>query len=372
MGAMGGVTTLGACRRRVVLSVAAILTIGVVMVYSASYIHAKELHGASLHYAARQLLFALVGAGLAWTASRTRREFWLDRAEWINLAAAAVLLLTLVPHVGAAVKGAHRWIDLAGLRFQPGEFAKATVLLSSIAFFEGLGRRGVRRDALHLASLLAPLGLLALQPDFGTFTICLLSIAFVGYLSDVPRRALAACLGAGALASSVLLVARDYRVERIFSFLDPWGNAQGSGFQIVQSYLAFASGSILGQGLGNSNEKLFYLPEAHNDFIFSVLGEELGFAGVLLVVLLFLALVHSGLSLSLLVRDRRASMLAASITFLFGLQAFLNMGVALGLLPTKGLNLPFVSYGGSSLVANLLLAGLLLSCARGEDAGRAP
>ena len=211
-------------------------------------------------------------------------------------------------------------------------------------------------------SLLAlPLLLLILQPDFGTFTICFILMAMVCFLSSFPRKIFYSSLVLGVLAIVPILLAKPYRVRRLFAYLDPWKNPQTSGFQIIQSYLAFANGSIFGTGLGNSNEKLFYLPEAHNDFIFSVIGEELGFLGVFIVVALFMLLIFFGLRLVTKLEKRSSIILATSLIFALGLQASLNMGVVLGLLPTKGLNLPFISAGGSSLIANLFAVGLFLS-----------
>ena len=152
-----------------------------------------------------------------------------------------------------------------------------------------------------------------------------------------------------------------YRIERLLTYLDPWKNPKTSGFQIIQSFLAFANGGIFGQGLGNSNEKLFYLPEAHNDFIFSVIGEELGLFGVTLMVGLFMTFIYLGLKIGIRMKNRWAFILVSTVIFTIGLQALLNMGVVLGLLPTKGLNLPFISYGGSSLVSNFFGVGLILS-----------
>jgi cell division protein FtsW len=190
-------------------------------------------------------------------------------------------------------------------------------------------------------------------------------MAFVGFMSSFPRRYFYCSLFIGGLAGIFILFYKAYRVKRLLTYLDPWKNAQGSGFQIIQSYMAFANGSLFGQGLGNSNEKLFYLPEAHNDFIFSVIGEEIGFIGVFLIVCLFIAFIYFGFKLVLQVRDRIGLILGASIVFVLGLQALLNMGVVLGLLPTKGLNLPFISYGGSSLICNFFGIGLLLSVIKG-------
>ena len=172
-------------------------------------------------------------------------------------------------------------------------------------------------------------------------------------------------LGSGILGITTLVFMAPYRVQRLMSYLDPWQNPRGSGFQIIQSFLAFANGSLWGKGIGNSKEKLFYLPEAHNDFIFSVIGEELGFIlGVLTIVSLFVILLFWGFGIALKLKNIQASATVSTMTFAISIQALLNMGVVLGLLPTKGLNLPFISYGGSSLVANLLAVGLIICAAK--------
>ena len=353
--------------RLLISNVAIIMIIGIVMVYSSSYIYAKEIYGTSLYFFLKQIMFSLLGVGLAYIVSKTKKDFWPKYAVGIHLLATLFLLFTLIPPLGDAVKGAYRWVNLFGLKFQPGEFVKVTIILSSICFFEQFEKRQKKENIIHAFFLLLPLPIFMAQPDFGTFSICFISIAFVCYLSDFPRRVFYLFLGAGILATIPLLLSRPYRVERIFSFLDPWKNAKGSGFQIIQSYLAFASGAIMGQGLGNSNEKLFYLPEAHNDFIFSVIGEETGLLGVVVVVASFAFFLYIGFNMALLLREGYYRLLAAGLSFLVALQAFLNMGVVLGLLPTKGLNLPFISYGGSSLVANFFSLGLLLLCAKKSD-----
>ena len=166
----------------------------------------------------------------------------------------------------------------------------------------------------------------------------------------------------GMIGAFGILVSAPYRVKRLLTFLDPWKDPRGSGFQVIQSFLAFANGSFFGQGLGNSNEKLFYLPEAYNDFIFSVVGEELGFIGVVATVLMFISFIFIGLKMAISLKSRVGSILVAAIIFSIGSQAFMNMGVVLGVLPTKGLNLPFISYGGSSMVANLAALGLIFAC----------
>lgn len=342
------------------LSLLFINIIGVIMVYSSSYIYAKELHDNSAYFFIRQLIFLSVGVSVAFVISKTRFSFWNKYSYWINGLVTIALILTFVPGFGVEVKGASRWINIWGFSLQPGEVLKYTLLLSSLSYFEGFHSMQRRERTIFALLLLFPLALVLRQPDYGTFMICFIGVLFTCYLSSFPRKIFYSMIPVGALVGIALLVAQPYRVARLKTFLDPWESPQGSGFQIIQSWMAFASGGVIGKGLGNSNEKLFYLPEAHNDFIFSVLGEELGFLGVLMTVLLFLGLIFFGLKMMTEVKERMAALMGSAAIFTLGFQALLNMGVVLGLLPTKGLNLPFVSYGGSSLVSNFFAVGLVL------------
>ncbi len=341
--------------------VSALLVLGVVMVFSSSYIYARDLYGDSAHYFYRQLIFIGLGIPLCWIISKTKTSFWLKYSWFFHLGATLLLIGTFIPGLGNEVKGANRWLYLGSFGLQPSEFVKITSLLVAIPFFEGFFTVSVKERVARSVFILFPLFLLLIQPDFGSFSICLGLVAVVCFLSSFPRKYFYSAFVLGVLGLIPILLAQPYRVRRLFAFLDPWKNPQTSGFQIIQSYLAFANGSIFGTGLGNSNEKLFYLPEAHNDFIFSVIGEELGFIGVLSVVLLFLSFVFFGFRLVTKLEKRSSVILATVIIFSIGFQASLNMGVVLGLLPTKGLNLPFISAGGSSLIANMFAIGLFLS-----------
>lgn len=342
------------------VDVSLILIIGVIMVYSSSYIYSKEAIGSSTHFLFKQVVHLLIGAAAAFTVSKTKASFWYKHIYKVNWATTFLLALTFSP-LGVSIKGSQRWLSLGGFSFQPGEFVKYSLAVSAVCFFNHWHKTSPEERAKRSLSFLAPLAVLIAQPDFGTFTISAVLIGFACFLSDFPRKYFfsAAFVGAGALAG--ILVAAPYRVKRLLTFLDPWADPQNSGFQIIQSYLAFANGHLFGQGIGNSTEKLFYLPEAYNDFILSVLGEELGFAGFLAVVLLFAAFAYYGFRLALSASSRVNQQLIACVVFCVALQAFLNMGVVLGLLPTKGLNLPFVSYGGSSLIANLVGIGFIFS-----------
>lgn len=336
-------------------------TIGVIMVYSSSYILAQELFGNSNYYFFKQMVFLSVGTVIAFIVSKTKLSFWTKYGHVINWVLTMFLLATFIPTFGKAVKGATRWVDLGFFGFQPGELVKYTILLCSINLFENFESLEKKVKVNRIVGLFAPLLLLLAQPDFGSFTICLIIIAYACFLSSFPRKIFYYCFGIGVAAIVPIIISQPYRVKRLLAFLDPWKNPQTSGFQIIQSYLGFANGAFFGTGLGNSNEKLFYLPEAHNDFIFSVIGEELGFLGVAVIVTIFFLFTFFGQKLALLVTNRKQSMVISCVIFLITLQASLNMGVVLGLLPTKGLNLPFISSGGSSLLANAFGIGLILS-----------
>ena len=346
-------------------TLAIIITIGLIMVWSSSYILAKESFGTPYHYIVRQLIYLFMAISVAFAVSKTKYTFWLKYGYLINIIAAGIVALTIVKGIGASAKGASRWLSYGGLSIQPGEIVKFTVILSGLTFFENWNKMDNKERVKHGGTLFLPLALLIKQPDFGTFFICFVVISFVCFMSSFPRKYFYYSLIAGGVGGVFVLFSQAYRVKRMLTYLDPWKNPQGSGFQIIQSYMAFAKGAAFGQGLGNSNEKLFSLPEAHNDFIFSVIGEELGFIGVFILISLFVAFIYFGFKLALKLRDRVSTIMAAAIVFVLGLQALLNMGVVLGLLPTKGLNLPFVSYGGSSLLCNFFGIGLLLSVIKG-------
>jgi cell division protein FtsW len=338
--------------------------VGIIMVYSSSYLFAKENFGSASHFFIRQIVFCFMGIGIIWGVGRVRFLYWFENGWKMNLLFIMIMLITIIPGIGTSLKGAKRWILLGGFSFQPGEVVKYLVIFSSIYFFENFQHLDLKKRILQSSLMLIPLIILAIQPDFGTFFIASSVIKFVCYMSRFPRKYFYGLISSGIVLALSLIYAAPYRVQRILTYLDPWKDPQNSGFQIIQSYLAFANGFIWGQGIGNSNEKLFYLPEAHNDFILSVIGEEFGLLGVLVIILLFLSLLYWGFQLALKSANRLSMIFMAAITFAIGIQAFLNMSVVLGLLPTKGLNLPFISYGGSSMISNCFAIGLLISASR--------
>lgn len=349
------------------MTLAAIVIIGVIMVYSSSYMYAKEVYGSSVYYLMRQCIYLIASVGLCIFVAKSKYKFWYKFSYQLNIAASFVLTLTFVPGLGNLAKGANRWIRLGPLSFQPGEMVKYTILLSSIYFFENFSLLDKNKKIKYAISLVYPLMLLLLQPDFGTFSICFAVVAFACFLSSFPRKWFYSFITSGFVLGLILLVSQPYRVRRLLAFMDPWKNAQGSGFQVIQSWIGFANGGFFGKGPGNSIEKLFYLPEAHNDFIFSVIGEELGFVGVFFIISLYVSLIYFGFRLAVKAQSKISYLIITSLVFILGLQTLLNMGVVLGLLPTKGLNLPFISYGGSSLLANFFAIGLILSASRNRD-----
>lgn len=353
-------------QRYFLLSLTAILLIGLMMVYSASYIYAKEQFGSSVYFVLKQFFFMIIGITGAILLSKTKFNFWFRYSFYVHGLLGLTILLTLVPGAAVSIKGSVRWLNIGGFLFQPGELLKYSSLLASVFYFQHFTLWQSKQRFIHTAILLIPIMALVFQPDFGMFLLCLVNVFFICYLSPFPRKIFYGLLGISILSCSLILVSAPYRVQRLMSYLDPWNDPRGAGFQIVQSFLAFAKGSVLGTGLGNSNEKLFYLPEAHNDFILSVIGEELGLLGITVVVVLFFILIFLGLKLAMGIKDYARSMFATGAIFAIGIQMFFNAAVVMGMLPTKGLTLPFVSYGGSALVSNLLLIGMFFSCLRYE------
>jgi cell division protein FtsW len=341
-----------------------LLSAGVVMVYSASAIVAGDrLHDPSL-FLRKQLLWAGLGGAVLWAALRLdyRR---LERLTVPLLAVAlALLVAVLIPHLGQAINGTRRWIRLGPLSFQPVELAKLALVIYLAGYLahrrEQLHdfRRGVLPPLLVAAALA---GLVLLQPDLGN-CLALVTVTFaLLFVAGSRVRHLALVLASAVPVLIVLVLMAPYRLRRITAFMDPWQDPRGSGFQIIQSWLALGSGGWFGRGIGESRQKLFYLPESHTDFIFAIIGEELGFVGALCMVALFAVVVWRGLRVGLRAPDPFGAYLALGITVLIATQTLVNIGVVTGVLPTKGLPLPFVSFGGSALVVTLGATGVLLN-----------
>jgi cell division protein FtsW len=343
------------------INIFVLILFGIIMVFSASYMYAAENMGSSYHFLSKQCFYIALGTGFAFVISKVKILFFYKHAYKLNILMSFILTLTLIPGISVMIKGSRRWLNIGFMNLQPGEFLKYSLIFAAIRYFENFNHYSNQDKIKYFMGLIYPLAVLIVQPDFGTFFICSMVLGFIAFLSTFPRKYFYATLVCGFIGAFGILVAAPYRLKRLMTFLDPWKDPKGAGFQVIQSFLAFANGSFFGQGLGNSNEKLFYLPEAYNDFIFSVVGEELGFIGVVLTVLMFLSFIFIGFKISISLKSRVGSIFASTVIFVIGFQAFLNMGVVLGVLPTKGLNLPFISYGGSSMVSNLMALGLFIA-----------
>lgn len=345
--------------------VLALVSIGVVMVASASIAFASDIYGDPWYFLKRHLVFLAVGAGVALVVSQIPLSAWSKLSWPLLLFSCLLLLAVLVPGIGREVNGSRRWLAFGGFTVQPAEVAKFCLLVFFASF---LTRRN--QQLRHWSSFMVPvviLGLVALlllaQPDFGSVVVISGTVLAMVFLAGARLPHTFLLVGLAACALVLMALMSPYRLQRLTTFLDPWGDQFAGGYQLTQSLIAFGRGEWLGVGLGNSVQKLFYLPEAHTDFIFAILSEEWGMVGGLAVIGLFGALTWSLLRLvrGALVREKFfAALLAFGIAVLLAGQAFVNMGVASGLLPTKGLTLPFVSSGGSSLVICCALFALAL------------
>jgi cell division protein FtsW len=344
----------------------AILLLGLVMVTSASVSIASQESGMPFAYLGRQLLLTLIGASLAALLFSMRTEL-LERASVPLLAVAMVMLVAvLIPGIGHAVNGSRRWLRIAGSGFQASELARMLVLIYVASY--AVRRESELRESF--TGLAKPLGLLVCagalllaEPDLGAASVLFATGFGVLFLAGARLRYVVAMTAIAVAGFSVLAVSSSYRLRRLTAFLDPWADPYNSGFQLTQSLIAIGRGQWFGVGLGDSVQKLFYLPEAHTDFLFAVLAEELGLVGVVLTLTLFLALVWRSFHIARLASSvglKFPAYLAAGFGLWVGIQAFINIGVNMGVLPTKGLTLPFMSYGRSSLIVALAWLGLLL------------
>ena len=336
---------------------------GVVMVYSASSIMADKRFGDSFFFLKRHTVYAMIGIAVMIAVAKVdyRR---IENLVYPFLAFSVFLLLMLlIPGVGTEVGGATRWLRIGPLSIQPSEPAKlAVIFFLALSFSNKKDMMDFKKGFLpYLVVMALFLSLMLMQPDFGT-AMTLAGIMFVMlFVAGARPLHLGGLTGLLTVAAYLLVSGSEYRRKRILSFIDPWSDPQDSGFQIIQSFLAFGSGGWMGRGLGEGRQKLFYLPEPHTDFVLPVIGEEIGFIGLVAVILLFVVIVMIGIRAALKAEDEFGRYLAIGITSMIALQAIINMGVVMGLLPTKGLPLPFVSYGGTSLIVNMVGVGVLLS-----------
>lgn len=347
--------------------------VGLVMVFSASAVVAGNRFHDSGYFLKRQLAWLTFGFLLLHLASRIDYIWWKRLSIPMLGCMALLLVMVLIPSLGVAAKGARRWLRLGPISIQPAEMVKLVAVMYVAAYLTKKEDR-ITVFSTGLMPVLAVIGVLSglvlLEPDLGTVVVIGLVTVGLLFLGGAQLKHL---LGLGLCAVPVVLalvLGSSYRRQRMLTFLAPWKDASDAGFQITQSFLAFGSGGPFGVGLGEGKQKLFFLPEAHTDFVLALVGEELGLVGTAAIILLFVLFVVRGFQIAARARMPFGRHLGVGITLLIGVQALVNAGVVTGLLPTKGLTLPFVSYGGSSLIICLIGVGILLNISRDRQAGR--
>ncbi len=348
-----------------------LLTVGLVMLFSASYAYSYEYYGNSYKFITRQSMFAVLGVAAMLIISKIDYHFWRKFA-WI-VYGISIAMLAVVKALPPMIKGmdVKRWIVIGPINFQPSEVAKFAVILlfSSLIAANYKQMKNIKFIALLVLLLVAPCGLVIIEPHLSA-TVLIFAIGVVLLIvGGLQKRyifggiALGGVLGVGAIATGVI----GYGSDRVKYWLDPWADAKGLGFQTIQSLLAIGSGGILGRGIGQSRQKYLWVPEPHNDFIFAIVCEELGLIGALVIILLFCLLVWRGFSIAMRAKDKFGSLLAIGLTFQVGLQAMLNIWVVTNTIPNTGISLPFFSYGGTSLLILLAEMGIVLSVSRGAN-----
>jgi len=349
-----------------VMAVAAILLISAVMVTSASISIASKETGDAFYYLKRQLVFIALGVAACMIATRIPSKVWERLHVPLLLAAVVMLIVVLIPGIGAQVNGSRRWVRMGFMNFQVSELARVFIL-AYVAGYIVHRQKELKEDfkatIVPLAVLCLAAALLLLEPDFGATSVLMATSVGLLFLGGMRLRYFFMLVGAGGALLGLVAIAAPYRMKRLVGCIDPWADPFGSCYQLVQSEIAIGRGEWFGVGLGSSVQKLFYLPEAHTDFVFAVIAEEFGFIGVLCLLCLYAVVVWRVLRIARMAAEASMpfqALIAASFGMWMGLQTFINIGVNMGILPTKGLTLPMLSNGGSSLLVALAWLGVVL------------
>lgn len=340
---------------------------GIIMIYSASSIWASFKFHDAFKYVKQQSLFCVVGVMVMLIASKIDLDFLKKKANLILGICMLLLVLVLIPGIGSVRNGSRSWFGFGGLGIQPSEFAKIGLIIYTAKYLQNNQRnmRDVKKGALPIFIIIGLFFLLImLEPDFGTAMVITLTLVCLIFISGLKISFFVKLGILGILGVVGLIIAAPYRMARIISFLNPWSDPLGSGYQIIQSLYAIGPGGLLGQGFMNSRQKHFYLPEPQTDFIFSIISEEFGFLGVIIVSGFFLFIFYRMIRIALSAKDLFRKYLAFGLSFGIFIQAGLNLAVVVGLIPVTGVTLPFFSYGGSSLLVSMLSVGLVLNISR--------
>ena len=349
------------------ISVVSLSIFGLIMIYSASYVWANYKFNDPYKFVKNQGLFFIIGTVLMFIISKIDYKLYYKKANIILITCFILLILVLIPGIGTVRNGSKSWFGIGSFGIQPSEFAKLGLIIFVSKYLANneSSVKNIKKGVLPILGLtLLIFGIIMLQPDFGTGTIIVMSIIGLLFVGGVSTKFFLKIGLVGVLGVAGLIIIAPYRLARILSFLDPWKDPLGSGFQIIQSLYAIGPGGLFGLGFGNSVQKHFYLPEPQTDFIFSIISEEFGYLGILIIVTLFLTIILTCFNISKKCNNLFGKYLCFGITFQMAFQALLNLMVVVGLIPVTGVTLPFLSYGGSSLLITLCSIGVILNISR--------
>lgn len=343
---------------------------GVLMIYSASSVWSEYKFNDSFHYLKYQSIFLIVGIMVMLTISKIDYKIYYQKANKILIICIVLLILVLIPGIGSVRNGSRSWFGIGPLGIQPSEFAKLGMIIFTSKYLTNSNKflKSYKKGVFPILGILFFLfGLIMLQPDMGTGTILVISIIALLFIAGVNMKFFFGMGFLGLIGVIVLIIIAPYRMDRITSFIDPWSDALGTGFQIIQSLYAIGPGGLLGTGFLNSIQKHFYLPEPQTDFIFSIIAEEFGVVGAFIVVGLFAIILWRGIKATLNIQDQFAKYLGFGMIFQMTFQATMNLMVVIGMIPVTGVTLPFLSYGGSSLLISMISMGILLNISKGSQ-----
>ena len=344
-----------------------LMLFGLLMIYSSSYIWSEYKYGNAFHYVLYQGIFVLISIVLIFFVSRIKTDLYYKYAHKLLTISIILLVLVLIPGIGIIRNGSRSWFGIAGFGIQPSEFAKLSLIIFASKYLEKSNKflKDYKKGVFPILGILFfVFGLIMLEPDFGTGMILVISIIALLFMAGVNMKFFIGLGIVGLIGIVALIIIAPYRMDRITSFLNPWSDPLGTGFQIIQSLYSIGPGGLLGMGLFNSRQKHFYLPEPQTDFIFSIISEEFGVIGVLIVSFLFIILLYRSFKISLRQQDMFKKYLSFGLTFQIIVQTLLNLSVVIGLIPVTGVTLPFLSYGGSSLLISSISIGIILSISR--------
>jgi len=351
------------------ISVVIISLFGLLMIYSASYVWAEYKFNDPYKFLKTQAIFLFIGYVIMLVVANIDYRKYFNRSNLIFGICFLLLILVLIPGIGTVRNGSRSWFGIGGFGIQPSEFTKLGLIIFTSKYLTKNSKylKSITKGVIPILIILfSVFGLIMLQPDFGTGVVIVMSIIVLLFISGVKMGFFIKIGVLGLLGIVLLIIIAPYRMERIVSFLNPWSDPLGSGFQIIQSMYAIGPGGLLGLGLGNSIQKHFYLPEPQTDFIFSIISEEFGFMGILIVSTLFIIIIYQGIKTSIKCEDYFGKYLSFGITFSLAFQTILNLMVVVGLIPVTGVTLPFLSYGGSSLIITMISVGIILNISKSE------